>query len=178
MLDEPLYQYLIDTYEKLGKKLNVQLIYYSDDISEIPKWDQFDKKQNNLIIFDDLINEKNLSVHVADLFTMGRKAGSGISCLFLSQSYFAIPLKIRQNSDYVFILRVNSQKDLQRILSQYQLGVSLDQLNEMYRIATKKRGNFLLLDVKSNTEEAMRYRANFAPFQINDGDNDEDEEDD
>jgi energy-coupling factor transporter ATP-binding protein EcfA2 len=177
-LEEPLYEYLLDGYNKASEKLGVQLIFYSNKIDEIPSWENFDKNQNNLVIFDDLINEKNISrSNVGNLFTLGRK--QNISCLFLSQSFFKVPMIVRQNSDYIFILRVNSQRDLARMLSEYQLGVNMIQLNEMYSIATKEKGNFLLLDVTSNSDEALRYRKNFEPFILtNDQDDEEQDEDD
>ena len=172
-LEEPLYRYLINTFEKLGEKVKKQMIFYSNDPADIPSYDAFDPNENNLVIFDDLINEKTKELaKVGQIFTMGRK--KNISSFFLSQSYFKIPLIVRQNSDYVFALRINSQRDLNRILSEYQLSVSLDQLRHMYLTSTKAKGDFLMLDL--NHGDDLRYRHNFEPFalhQTEDGDDNE-----
>lgn len=165
--EEPLYAFMIDHYQKIEKRLQKksgkmeQLIFFSNDPSEIPSYDFFDKKDSSLVIFDDLINEKSKDLaRCANLFTMGRK--HNVSCCFISQSYFQIPKIIRSNSDYIFILRVNTLRDLNRILGEYQLGATRDQIEMMYREATKKRGDALMIDVAG--DDSMRYRKNFTPF--------------
>lgn len=55
-LDEPLYQFLIKKMEKLGRKVGKQLIFYSNDIDELPSVDDIDKDENTLMVFDDLVS--------------------------------------------------------------------------------------------------------------------------
>ena len=72
------------------------VIEYSEDLEQVVSLDEIDESIQNLIIFDDMIVEKNLK-HVEELFIKGRK--SNCSIIFISQSYFAIPQTIRQNSN-------------------------------------------------------------------------------
>jgi len=178
--EEPLYKWMIDHYTKIEnqifKKTNKihKIIYYSNDPSEIPGYDHFEKKDSTLVIFDDLVNEKSKNLdRCANLFTMGRK--HNVSCVFISQSFFKVPLIIRQNSDYCFILRVNTVRDLHRILGEYQLGATKEQIEDMYRKATGKRGDALLIDVAG--PDHLRYRHNFKPFVLPTVNEEEDEDD-
>lgn len=160
--EEPLYKFLIDHFQKIEKKVKDQIVFYSNDPTEILTYEDFDPKYNNLVVFDDLINSKSKDLErCANLYTMGRKRN--VSCLFLSQSFFKIPLIIRQNSDVVFILRVNTVRDLHRILGEYQLDATRDEIEQMYKIATKKKGDCLLIDV-ATTNPNLRYRHNFTGF--------------
>ena len=93
--EEPLYKFLIDLLQKAGSKLKINLITYSNDLDELPGVDEFDKNENNLLIIDDMITEKESKLkNISDIFIRGRKAS--ISTIFLSQSYYKIPKLIRQ----------------------------------------------------------------------------------
>ena len=47
---------------------------------------------------------------VAELFTRGRKLN--ISCIFITQSYFAAPKNIRLNCTHYFIMTIPNQQEL------------------------------------------------------------------
>ena len=161
---EPLYKFLIESLQQVEKRTKEQIIFYSNDMNDIPPYEEFRLEDNTLCVFDDIINSKSTELQrVANLFTMGRKRN--VSCLFLSQSYFKIPQIIRQNTDYIFILRVNTVRDLHRILGEYQLNATRDEIAQMYKISTKKRGDFLLIDV-ATLDNNLRFRHNFKGFQI------------
>ena len=68
-----------------------------------------------LIVFDDTIADKlsneRLNPVVTELFTRGRKLN--ISLVFITQSYFAIPKKSRQNSMHYFIIKIPNKRELQ-----------------------------------------------------------------
>ena len=66
------------------------------------------KRQNILIVFDDiipdmLINQKPNPI-VTELFVRGRK--QNIFLVFMTQSYFALPKNIRLNSALYFIMKI------------------------------------------------------------------------
>ena len=58
-----------------------------------------------------------------ELFIRGRKIGKGLSLIYLSQSFFKIPKIIRQQFNYLFLLKLSSGRDLNLILSDFSLGV-------------------------------------------------------
>jgi hypothetical protein len=148
--DEPIYNYL---EEKLGEKgLSI-----TEGISSAPDLDKFDKEEQSLIVLDDLVLEKNQKA-IEEFFIRARKLNC--SLIYISQSYYAVPRIIRQNLTYLVIKRLNTLKDLFRILQEYSLGVDKAQIKEIYDSATKSnKQDFLLVDLEEAPEN--RFRKNF-----------------
>ena len=75
------------------------------------------KKCKILIVFDDMIanmpSNKKLNPIVTELFIRGGKLN--ISLVFITQSYFAVPKNIRQNSTHYFIMKIPNKQELQQI---------------------------------------------------------------
>ena len=96
---EAKYQYLINKREKVGlDQLNdlKAFMEYSNDMSDVYKDIKSynpNKKRKVLTVFDDIIadmiNNKEPSSVVTDLFIRGRKRN--ISIVFIMQSYFKVP---------------------------------------------------------------------------------------
>ena len=73
------------------------------------------KKRKILIVFDDMIadmlgNWKPNPI-VTELFIRGRKLNTSV--VFITQSYFAVPKKIRLNSMYYFMIQIPNKQELQ-----------------------------------------------------------------
>lgn len=134
--DEPLYQQMID---KLGDDITVF------ESGEVPPLSELTKNEEQLIIFDDLVGDKNATKEIIEYFKMARK--KHISCCYLSQSYFKVDKFIRQNTNYIIIKKVSSKKDLKLILSEYSFNCDINELESMYHYATKKFEDILLLDI-------------------------------
>jgi hypothetical protein len=148
--DEPIYNYLED---KLGEK-GLQI---SEGIGSAVDLDTLDKEEQTLIVLDDLVLEKNQKA-IEEYFIRARKLNCSV--IYISQSYFAVPRMIRQNLTYLVIKRLNTLKDLFRILSEYSLGVDKKELKDLYDIATKdNKQDFLLVDLEESPEN--RFRKNF-----------------
>ena len=64
------------------------------------------------MIADMLSNKKRNSL-VTELFTRGRKLN--ISIVFITQSNFSVPKKIRLNSTHYFIMKIPNIRALQQI---------------------------------------------------------------
>ena len=156
-LDESLYQYLIDSWEKRGEKLDVELIVYSNVIEDMISVDDVDESIQNLIVIDDFVCEKNLD-KVSELFIRGRK--SNCSIVFISQSYFGIPTQVRINSDYFIFTRNLKGNELTQVAKDQSGILSIDEFKRMYRSATSEGYNFLLIDLKSKNDK-YRFRRNF-----------------
>ena len=119
------------------------MIEYSEDLEQVVSLNDIDESIQNLIIFDDMIVEKNLK-HVEELFIRGRK--SNCSIIFISQSYFAIPQTIRQNSNYFLLTKGLSGKNLINIATDHSGSVDSKEFRDIYRKLTKD-GNLMLIDV-------------------------------
>ena len=70
---------------------------------------------NNLIA--DMETNKKLSPIVTKLFSRRRKLK--ISFVFISQSYFKVPITIRLNATHYFIMKIPNKKELQQIASNH-----------------------------------------------------------
>jgi len=148
---EPLYEWLEDKTKKTVKIL--------EGIENIPKLDSFNKEDQHIVIFDDLVLEKDQK-KMNEFYIRGRKRG--ISVCYLSQSFFKVPKVIRTNCNYFVILKLSGKRDLNLILSEFELGVSKQELINMYEYATKDKFNVLLIDVEAPKE--TKFRKNFLEY--------------
>ena len=58
-----------------------------------------------------MINNRKLNPIVTELFIRGRKLN--ISIVFITQSYFKAPKRVRLNSTRFFIMKISSKRELQ-----------------------------------------------------------------
>ena len=70
---------------------------------------------NNLIA--DMETNKKLSPIVIELFSRRRKLK--ISFVFISQSYFKVPITRRLNATHYFIMKIPNKNELQQIASNH-----------------------------------------------------------
>ncbi len=153
--DEPLYCYLQTLID--SEQLKVL-----EGVENIPDLDKFNKKENHLIIFDDLILDDLKTV--GNYFIRARKLG--VSCCFLSQSYIS-PDKyfklIRRNCNYLILKKLGGMRDVNLILREYSLGIDKKSFIDLYEKATSGGiNNFLMIDNESPQEE--RFRFNYEPI--------------
>ena len=83
------------------------------------------KKRKILIVFDDMIADiftnKKLNPIVTELFIRGRKLN--IFLVFITQSYFAVPKKIRLNSTHYFFMKIPNKRELEQIAFNHSSGI-------------------------------------------------------
>jgi ABC-type dipeptide/oligopeptide/nickel transport system ATPase component len=149
--DEPLYNWLEDKFEK---DANFEMREIDKD--GLPDLDKFDKEQNNLLVMDDLVGEKNQKP-MEQFFLRARK--KGCSLVYITQSYYAVPRMIRSNLTYLIIKQVSSMKNLTMIMREYDLGIDRTQLIDMYKQATEQKAGFLMIDLEG--DEGKKFRKDF-----------------
>ncbi len=145
--DEPLYNFL---------KTKDDGIVIKEGLSNLPNLDDFDKELQHLVVLDDLVLQKNLD-RVASYYIRCRKLN--VSVCFLSQSYFAIPKIIRQNSNYLVLLKLSGDRELKLILSEGGLGIEKDDLLKLYNYATKEKFSPLIVDY--DKDQSQRFRKGY-----------------
>lgn len=151
--DEPL-------YNLLKKRLKAGVVFYE---SKVPDLDDFknDKKQR-LICFDDLILDKSLQSRIGEYFVRGRK--QNFSCVYLSQSYFAIPTMIRHQAGYIVLKKMSGARNWRMMMSEFAIGLNIDELQQLYRkIVGRNTLEFLMIDM---INPDYKYRHNFTPLDI------------
>ena len=142
--NEPLYNFLTS---------EAPSIIIKEGLENTPQLDKFDKEENHLVIFDDLVLSKNLDI-VSNYYIRCRKMN--VSVCFLSQSFFKIPPIIRSNCSYMVILKLGGNREVNMILSTFGLGVTKEQLISIYQYATKEKFSPLLIDMESPPENRFR----------------------
>jgi len=142
--DEPLYQYL--------ESKNDQIII-KEGLGNLPQLDKFDKKINNLVVLDDLVLSKDLS-SVENYYIRARKLNCSV--IFISQSYFKIPKIIRNNCSYMILLKLSGNREVNMILSEFGLGVTKEQLLNMYEFATAEKFSPLIIDLEADPNNRFR----------------------
>jgi hypothetical protein len=151
-MDEPLYQDLHKAYE------DIQFF----EGGEIPNIDEFKSAGQSLICFDDLVTVKDQK-NILEYFIRGRKVSDGISCLYLTQSYFAVPKMIRLQCNYIFMKQTDNKKDLKLILNEFSLGdIPLKDFEQFFHMATRGQLDFMMID-SANTNPQLRIRMSYGP---------------
>jgi len=149
--DEPLYRFL-------ASKLKPEELQIYEGYENIPNMNDLDKDLQHLIIFDDLVLERKQD-KIEEYFIRARKIAKGVSCIYLTQSYYAVPKVIRLQCNYIFLKKISSTRDLNMMMKDFSLGVDREVLHELYKHCTEHRENFLCVDIDSPMEN--RFRLNF-----------------
>lgn len=149
--DEPLYNYLCELSNQIVIKEGMQ---------NLPNLDDFDKAENHLVILDDLVLDKNQKP-ISDYFMCCRKMG--VSVMYLAQSYFSIPRFIRQNANYLIILKLSNHRDVTTILKESGLGLTKEQLIDIYERATAKKMDCLIAKL-DEPDPSKKFRRNFLDY--------------
>lgn len=152
--DEPLYKLLRSKLDR--DQLH---IYENGEVPPPEKYKDYDEQA--LIIFDDLVNEKDQRPMI-EWFIRGRKVGKqnkGFSAMYLTQSFHRCHKTIRLQANYILLKKLSSTRDLTNILDDFNLGISREKLLSLYKEATKDRKDFLMVDIDATPEH--RFRKNF-----------------
>ena len=101
----------INDYEKI----NVTLSNKSEDILAC---DDMSKDKKNLVIFDDVVNNKDQSIQKS-YFTRGRH--NNVNVIYISQTYFDIDKNSIRNNSNCFIFFKLDKKDRDLIFSKFNI---------------------------------------------------------
>ncbi len=122
--DEPLYNYITGEFPDIQIK---------EGMSNTPKLDDFDKKYNHLVVWDDLVLSKNLASS-EEYYMRARKKNCSVA--FLSQSYYDIPKFIRKNSNYLVLFDLGgSKREQTAIMNEWGSDLEKDELRAVYNDA-------------------------------------------
>ena len=161
-LHEPLYAEFIENIKTVEKKCGFQILFYSDNLNDLPPIKDFDEnKKSTLFIFDDQVCEKGHAVKIMEeIWIRGRK--DFLSTIYITQSYFDMPKLMRKNTDYVFFKKLNTTRDLTMTLKEYQKDdIPLKFEKELYNLSLiGSFTNFFMIDCNNNNPN-MIYRKNF-----------------
>jgi hypothetical protein len=150
--DEPLYNWL---------SLQSDNIKIVEGMHNNPKLDDYDKKYNHLLIWDDLVLSKNLDP-VCEYYLRARK--KNVSLMFLSQSYTDIPKMIRKNSTYLVLFDLGgSKREQDFIMREWSGELDKDELRAIYEDAVKEKLSPLIIK-GGKVKKDEKYRKGFISF--------------
>jgi len=144
---------------------------FYEDPGDIPDPKDFDKQDKNLIIFDDIMTDKNQTAPGA-FFTRSRH--NNIDCIYISQNYYHLPRHtIRSNSNFLILFNLDPV-DTDHLYRDSGASVDFKDINKFRYLcerAWNKKYGYLVID-KSKTDLDQKYRfqlelENQHPVQIN-----------
>jgi len=144
-----------------GMKNNKIIVEYYDDSSSIPDPIELNKNHKNLIIFDDIMLEKQNKCE--DYYTRGRH--NNVDCFYISQNYTKLPRHtIRENSN-LFILFPQDNITLDHFYRDHCTDINKNEFKYLCNETWIKPYNFVTVDLSSNKYDG-RYRRNLNDFYI------------
>lgn len=147
---EPLYEWLQTKSDSISIKEGLQ---------NLPDLDKFEKEWNHLVVLDDLVTARDQS-RIENYYIRARKMN--VSVIYISQSYFRVPKIIRQNLNYLIILKLSGDRELKLILSEGGLGLSKEELLALYDYATAEKFSALIVDYEADITK--KFRKNFLEY--------------
>jgi len=160
MPDQKAYNFLREKLEHLVDEGIIEIFEY-ETIKEMPSIKDMDKRYNNLVVFDDMMEEKDADKKISGFFSKGRH--NHVSTFYLSQMLSGrevqIPKSAKRNTDYIFLFGGIPQDDLDSICKNTPCGLDPKSFKKVYAMATKKKYDFLLID-RDPTIEEYRIRRN------------------
>lgn len=119
-------------------------------------------KKNSIIIFDDVISDKNQE-NIKQYFCLGRHRN--IDCFYLTQTYTRVGKHlIRDNCNFLILFR---QDDLNLKHAYNDMGVACDMKFEKFRLfcleCWREKFGFVVIDLESDVFDG-RYRRGFSHF--------------
>jgi ABC-type dipeptide/oligopeptide/nickel transport system ATPase component len=155
--NEPLYLYLESVIEKPFLE-----IYEGIDAFNNFDMSKMDVGQH-LIIFDDFVVEPlKKQQKICEMYIRSRKmCESGISVMYLTQSFYQTPIIIRRQATVLMLKKINGQRELKAILKDCALDTTGNQLESMYDYCVASADdiqNLLLID--KTAPESERFRKN------------------
>ena len=134
-----------------------------DDINELPELTEYndcDKTQEKLIIFDDIINLSNKEkIKLQKWFNSARKYG--FTCIAMCQNWTDMPIQMRRNTHYIWLFKLKDLNQVKQILKNTNNdNIDMNILLQMYKEFTDNIGQFLNIDM-TETNANKRYKGNF-----------------
>ena len=114
------------------------------------------------MVFDnmiaDMINNKKLNPILTEIFIRGRKLN--ISVVFITQSYFKVPKKVRLNTTHFFIMKIPNKRELQQIAINHSSDNDFKDFKKNYKKYTAEPYSFLVNKTTLPSDNLLRFRKN------------------
>lgn len=163
-IDQPKFRYIISFFEDLEKKLSKKLKKdisiikcLSNNLDDFVSVNDINSGKYNIVIFDDMMNERDTDGKISDFFVMSRH--KKVSCFYLSQSFFQTPRQVRLNCNTYVLFGMPSISEARRIHGEIASDITKEQFLDFMRQVAATPYAFLYVD-KNATNKLLRYRKN------------------
>jgi len=148
---EPLYKFLAD------KSPQISVL---EGLQNLPNLDNFDRDTASLVLVDDCQLDRNQE-KVCQYYIRCRK--KNVSIAYLAQNYYIIPKVVRANCNYLVLLKINGQREVNMLLRENGLGLEKDQLMAIYKYCTNEKFSPMMIDLESNDDD-RKFRKGFTEY--------------
>jgi len=152
---EDKYVFLMKHFMEIEQQTDKEILIMGNKISDIPDINEIDKEEQNLIIFDDFITEKNQNL-INEYYVRGRKRNASI--LYIGQVFHKIPKVVRDNCDYFCLFSTPSARELNGIGYTLATDIDIKTFLRIYKSCMEKPFNFMMIDRKT-TDKRLKYRS-------------------
>ena len=155
----------IDAFEYVDcvatqKKCKGEIVakFFSDG-SDVPDPSDLRSNNMNLIIFDDLMLEKQN--HCEAFYTRGRH--NNVDCFYISQNYFHLPRQtIRENANFICLFKQDA-RNIDHIHRDHCSDITKNEFAEFCNQGWETRYGFIVIDLTSKKNNG-KYRHSFDTF--------------
>ena len=157
MIEEKINKKLQKKHKGAGYAEHYKIIEaWTNDLNEFPDVDDLNGDLHNIILFDDMIMERDQK-KIIEFFIRGRHKKCTV--LYLSQSFFAIPRKIRINCSHYAMFNTPSKTEAKRISSEIAPDLEQKDFLKYMNRATDEDYCFFFIDT-TQKKKLLRYRKN------------------
>jgi hypothetical protein len=129
---------------------------------DIDKGDYLDISQRNLIVLDDLMAQSGKDKRIAELFTKGSHHRN-LSIVYIVQNIFHQGKEMRNislNAHYIVLFKSPRDKQQISMLARQINPGKVQEFMRSYEDATSRPHGYLMLDLKSTTDDQQRLKTN------------------
>jgi len=140
----------------LQKKPSSLEAEFHNNADEIPDPADLDKSIRNLMIFDDIMSDKNQDP-ASNYFTRGRTANC--DSIYLSQNYTKLPLHTVISNSYIMIFYKSSPLVVDQLFRNYvSVDMTLTEFRQLCKDCWAEKFNYLVIDLTPDYESGHKYR--------------------
>ena len=145
--DEDKYEFIREFMQEIANKREVHLndILFIGGYDDIPSPSAYDPEYQNLVVFDDMVTERDQK-KIEETYTFGRKRNCSV--IYITQSFIDVPKIIRKQSKYFVIFSV-SDEEAMNIRKKAGSRLPQEDFLKTFHEATDNLHDWLLIDNKT-----------------------------
>jgi len=154
--DIPTIESVAAAMKLLQSKLSKLEGEFHNSSNMIPDPADLEKSIRNLMIFDDIMTDKNQDP-AANYFTRGRS--DNCDCIYLSQNYTKLPLHtVRSNSNNIIFFKSSPLVVNKLFINFASIDMTIVDFRDICKTAWKNKYNYLVIDLTRDYESNLKYR--------------------